>query len=391
MYVPKVQILVGCVLHLYTGEFEHWQIQRHYSTSEYFIACNSYFDHAGESDRKKFLERMPPQPTTFHTVDRENILYSTVISLFKKKGIEDEFPLRITFKGERSQHWGSLSRHAVCLLARSIREDLTPVVHPETDPSSLPVMGKILSHGYLSSGFLPVKIAFPALAVTLLRINEVSDNVLVTTFMETVEAATLSRAFTVPEFSGDMQVRLASILGRFGCRQLPSVDNLRQLLLQVAKFQFITKPSSALQAISSGIPMSHREFWKQLSVKELYDIYLALTASPDKVLEQLELSEGDPANSNQQRVFDYLTQYVGNMKNDEVRRFLRFVTGASVCFTERIVVSFNTLTGIARRPIAHTCSSLLILSSTYQTFEEFAKKFRAIVFGDEEWWKLDGI
>ena len=79
------------------------------------------------------------------------------------------------------------------------------------------------------------------------------------------------------------------------------------------------------------------------------------------------------------------------MKNDEVRRFLRFVTGASVCSTERIVVSFNTLTGIARQPIAHTCSSLLILSSTYQTFEEFAKEFRAILFGDEEWWKLDGI
>ena len=313
MYVPKVQILVhvGCtpsVLHLYTGEFEHWQIQRHYSTSEYFIACNSYFDHAGESDRKKFLEKMPPQPTTFHTVDREN-LYSTVISLFEKKGIEDEFPLCITFKGERGVDIGGVYRDMLSVFWQEAYEKifdggclLTPVVHPETDLSSLPVMGKILSHGYLSSGFLPVKIAFPALAVTLLRINEVSDKVLVTTFMETVssvEAATLSRAFTVPEFSGDMQVRLASILGRFGCRQLPSVDNLRQLLLQVAKFQFITKPSSALQAISSGIPMSHREFWKQLSVKELYDIYLALTASPEKVLEQLELSEGDPADSNQ--------------------------------------------------------------------------------------------
>ena len=34
----------------------------------------------------------------------------------------------------------------------------------------------------------------------------------------------------------------------------------------------------------------------------------------------------DPSQS---RIFGYLTQFIGNMKVDKVRRFLRFVTGSS--------------------------------------------------------------
>ena len=92
---------------------------------------------------------------------------------------------------------------------------------------------------------------------------------------------------------------------------------------------------------------------------------------------------------NQERIFEYLRLYIGNMENCELRRFLRFVTGSSVCSSEGIRVSFNKLSGIERRPIGHTCSSLLELSSCYQSYEEFMQEFRAVLcLGD---WKLDAI
>ena len=37
---------------------------------------------------------------------------------------------------------------------------LTPVVHPEMDTTSLSTFGFVLSHGYLVSGILPIRIAF---------------------------------------------------------------------------------------------------------------------------------------------------------------------------------------------------------------------------------------
>lgn len=79
--------------------------------------------------------------------------------------------------------------------------------------------------------------------------------------------------------------------------------------------------------------------------------------SPAKVLEMLDEAQG--AESNQERVLTYLRQYVGSMNNEDLGQFLRFVTGSSVCMPTKIQVS--TLTGMARRPIAHTCEPSLEL------------------------------
>lgn len=185
------------------------------------------------------------------------------------------------------------------------------------------------------------------------------------------------------EFVGGMQTKLTATLARFGCRQRPTVSTLQAIIIRLARFEFLTKPQVGIQAISSGIPQSHRPFWKQMTVKNFNEIYVALSASPSKVLELL--NEPDVSDSNQQRVLGYLRQYIGSMQVPEVQRFLSFVTGSSVCSTAPIIISFNSLTGAGRRPIAHTCSSQLIISSDYRSFDEFTKEFRLILFGDEGW------
>ena len=58
---------------------------------------------------------------------------------------------------------------------------------------------------------------------------------------------------------------------------------------------------------------------------------------------------------------------------------MHFVTGSSVCTVRRIDVSFNTLSGLARRPVAHTCDPLLELPSTYMNYSEFYSEFQAIL------------
>ena len=353
--------------------------------------------YAGETVRKAFVEGMARKSSGLYTVDRA-MIFESVVEVFKKDGVEDEFPLRVMFKGERGIDVGGVYRDMLSAFWKDAFVKmfdggclLSPVVHPDTDLSILPVIGKIVSHGYLSSSFLPVKMAFPGLASLLLQTNEVSEEILLTTFtnmVSVVEAVTLSQAFTEVEFSEDLQMRIASILGRFGCRQLPTAKNVRQLVIQVARFEFITKPMATLQAMSAGIPLSHREFWRKVSVQQLYDIYLASAASPGKVLQLLNRVESQ--DENEQRVFRYLTLYVANMKTNEAQQFLRFVTGSSVASTEGIQVSFNNLDGVARRPIAHTCSSSLILPTAYDSYDEFKKEFRAVLSGEESW-RIDGL
>lgn len=115
----------------------------------------------------------------------------------------------------------------------------------------------------------------------------------------------------------------------------------------------------------------------------------ALTASPEKVLEKIV--EPDFSNANEERVFGYLQQYIGEMKVDESKRFLRFVTGSSVVTVSNISISFNALTGLARRPTAHTCSNLLELPHTYNTFLEFAEEFSVLLANEEFCWSMNSL
>ena len=91
-------------------------------------------------------------------------------------------------------------------------------------------------------------------------------------------------------------------------------------------------------------------------------------ATPARVLKVIVLKmikEPIGITSPQARVFGYLFQFVGNMKIEEVRRFLRFVTGSSALVFDEISVEFNSLTGINRHPIGHMCASSLQLPTCY--------------------------
>ena len=66
------------------------------------------------------------------------------------------------------------------------------------------------------------------------------------------------------------------------------------------------------------------------------------------------------------------------MKTNDLCNFLRFTTGSSVCIASKISVTFNSSSGLARRPIAHTCSNTLELSG-YVNYHDFSAEWHAIL------------
>ena len=63
------------------------------------------------------------------------------------------------------------------------------------------------------------------------------------------------------------------------------------------------------------------------------------------------LDNSEVTNELEQRV-QLLDDY-GREYASELRLFLRFITGASVCIVPKIKVEFNALSGFGRCPIAH--------------------------------------
>ena len=211
--------------------------------------------------------------------------------------------------------------------------------------------------------------------------------------MSPYEASILRDAFKdikrgATKFTSSMQSSLLTTLSRFGLRKIPMPDSLKSLLAQSARFEFLLKPSCIISSIFSGIPSKHKAFWDDLGVNGILSLYNTLSVSPAKVFSLL--ADVEIADPNQDRVFTYLRQYIASMDGDELRRFLRFVTGSTVCMSKKITVNFNNTTGMARRPIAHTCDPSLELSSSFDTYLEFVNELRAYLL-DESSWIMDAL
>ena len=67
---------------------------------------------------------------------------------------------------------------------------LTPMIHPQMDIMSVfPIIGRILSHGYLVAGILPTRIALPTLMCILLGpATIVATDTLLDTFLDFISA-----------------------------------------------------------------------------------------------------------------------------------------------------------------------------------------------------------
>ena len=190
---------------------------------------------------------------------------------------------------------------------------------------TLGLLGRILSHGYILCGYLPVHIVFPSLCAMLLGSNvKVPADILVDSFKEylpEIDRMHLQQCFTSrSEISMELKSALVSIFSRFGCLEVPTASNILRLCEQVAMYEFLIKPMAAINAISSGIASEHREFWNSMSVHDFHDLYLALTANPLKIIQLIE--EPCFTDPTQEKVFNFLLAFIGTMRADEVQRFL---------------------------------------------------------------------
>lgn len=178
---------------------------------------------------------------------------------------------------------------------------------------------------------------------------------------------------------------LTDIFSRMDCRELPKPGNLERLIIQVARHEFITKRLGALYGMNGGVPAPHHSFWKGVGVGELYNWYKALSASPKRVLEKIEEIDPDFMFVAENRLFNFLIQFIGDLTQEELRNFLRYVTGSSVLLCKSIKVTFNGVSGLGRSPISHTCDCWLELPTTYYTYPEFKSEFLSILNSTIAW------
>lgn len=355
--------------------------------------------------RQKFMQDDMDTHHGYPRAFRRDHIYSDVIEAYQDdlEEILREFPFRVRYEKERAVDTGGVCRDMFSAFwEQSYLKNfdgerlLVPAVNPNVDMSLFRLLGTVLSHGFMVCGFLPVRIAFPIIAAVLYGPEvKIPNSVIIESFKDylaTYESKLISQALADTsedrEFQPSLQNQLISTMSRFGCVEIPTKMNMQHVIISTARHQFLGKPLGILYTIHSGVPKPYLRFWEQFTIEEFFQLYKALNATPDTVLRLIQ--EADDMNSAQSRVFSYLTTFISNSKQDVLRLFLRFVTGSSVLMDKGIKVTFNQLTGLARRPISHTCECSLELSVSYTTFPEFEQEFSRVL-SSEASWAMDAI
>ena len=327
----------------------------------------------------------------WHTVSRSSVL-TYVLQLHASEDTCNEYPFQVEFIDEAGVDLGGVTRDmysAFWEMAYNTLFDgsniLIPLMKAGMEQNTFVHLGRVIIHGFLTSEMLPTRIAFPVLACSLLSpMAKISEEILVASFIDFLapyEGDMVKQALKevndqpAQEFTG--QHALDNLFSRYGARKKPSKTNIRSMIQEIAELMFIIQPLPACHMIHSGIPNNHRQFWASLTVEELLALYQAMSLNVPKVIEPI--TEPIFLSKNEERVFGYLLECVGNLSVGELALFLRFVTGSAVYCDRKIEIQFNGLSGFARRPIAHCCSCILELSSEYESFRDFDSEIKAVI------------
>lgn len=342
--------------------------------------------------------------TTYHKVNRDSIFQSVITLYTENSDILQEYPFGVHFSGERALDIGGVTRDMFSAFFQESYKHLfdgvsllIPALHPSVDMAAFRTMGTVISHAYLTSGILPIRVAFPCLASMLLGTSsEIPQSQLVAAFTEMLsvhDASVVRNALEMrmqqDSFPPDMVDELLQVLSSYSCREIPRPSTLRSVIQRVARYELVTKPTAALSAIHSGVPKMHEPFWSRMSIQQFHMIYRSLSVSTGRVLSLIE----EPLLSTpaQEQVWSFLRRFVGNLTQSELCTFLRFITGSFVAGAGSIIITFNRLDGLARRPISHTCSCTLELPVTYSTFMEFDSEFRCVLSNPDYSWRMDAV
>ena len=323
-----------------------------------------------------------------HTVRRNNI-YDDVMHLYADGRVPKEYPFYIEFQGEKAVDIGGVSRDMFSAFFDEFYVKLcdgASLLYPTitSDLNHFQVVGSVISHSYIVSGVLPDRIAFPCLAFIFNK--TVTESILRDTFVSSLcnyENQIVMKALSSSQYSNDLRSDLIDIFSAHGCRDIPNPGNIMQLLTKAAMYTFLTKPAAALLMLRHGVPVEHHSFWNSMPLEEFFSLYNAMSVSTVKVLSLLQ--EPYFRNEAEEDVWLFLRKCIGNMSSVELRHFLRFVTGSAVITVKGINVTFNKLSGLARRPISHTCTGTIELSSTYSSLPEFEAELKTVLHSEYSW------
>lgn len=240
---------------------------------------------------------------------------------------------------------------------------------------------KILFKGYTMEKYVPIKIA-PVFLKACFNIT-VCDEELINDFFNYVCESDRKMFEQAEKNFEDVELDdILEIFNNYESKWNPNKDNYKQLLRDIAHKELIQKPAFVVKC--------YQNEWngKSIHFEDMFILYEQIIPTVKNCLLKIELQEPDNVNNEQNIIFNYLKRFIKEANESMREAFFRFCTGSNLPIMT-IKVAFTDTTGINRLPIAHTCSGLLQLSTTYENFVTLRSELNSIL--NSNIWIMDII
>lgn len=239
-------------------------------------------------------------------------------------------------------------------------------------------IGKILSFGWQAQRYFPVNLARPFVEQCLYGKVSSSLQEAFYSYVPSSETTLLKAAMSnFEEVDAD---ELLDVMMFHDCRKIPTKQTLPLVIEEMAHKEIIQAPMFVCDCF-------HPVVRNLMNSDELEKAYNKLIPTGSGVIRILFFPENMSAD--ELSTANHLKRFVKELTSDKLKRFLRFCTGSDLVAVDKITVNFVNVTGLARRPVAHTCSCLLELSKTFDSFPQFRSEFNSVL--DSNYWEMDFI
>ncbi|PIK45973.1 hypothetical protein BSL78_17181 [Apostichopus japonicus] len=323
-------------------------------------------------------------------IHRLQVLEDMIVA-FQSEGIIHQ-QLTFSFVGESAVDQSGVSRDAYSSFWDAFYDRRTsgsntvvPCITVQYCREEWLAVGHILVKGYKDHKIFPIRLNINFLTAMLLGEEMVTDDMLLSSLYsyspEDVKDM-LVRARDNP-LDDDDQTDLIEFLADSGWNSaIPNSGNhahFDKCLLQIAHKILIQTSKYPLVCMADVTRRYLRPDFTDVS--SIQSLVKEIAPTNRKVLKLLKANVNS---AREQKVFQLLKMYVRGLERDMLSRFLKFCTGSSVMSVASIEVTFNSIAGLQRRPVARTCGPVLELSVMYADITDLRYEFNSILSGGHE-------
>ena len=324
-------------------------------------------------------EILPPPSPIEHkiTLHRGQVLKEMIREFKKIDPFSDIVTMTVLLPNgvpETAEDGGGVTRDVLCEFWNSFFEECTlgssfkvPCLRHDFGELEWQSVGKIIVFGWGNVGYFPIQLSIAFLEQCLF--NTVKSNLLqeFLKFIPESDAVCLKSALN-DIGSVDMDEFL-EILDQHEIKRVPRQDTIEKILEEIAHKELVQSSMFVIDCIAP--------FLKKLSIseEELKTMFESLCPTTRKVSALLKFPE--VMSPEEIVVSNHLRRFVRELDIATLKKFMRFCTGSDLLLQDHIDVSFVNVTGIARRPVAHTCSCLLEIPKTCESFPGFRTEYLA--------------